>query len=605
MPLNPSRLDIAASEVGGHVRLPPMTRAVSGRRWTLRDFDPATAAAIDAEINCGETFARILAARDVTAETVKSYLNPALRDCLPDPSIMIDMDEAAARIASAIKAGEHCGVFGDYDVDGTSGAAILKSYFNALGAPLEVYLPDRMLEGYGPSIEAFRHLKSLGVSLIITVDCGAAAHSAIDAAAAEGLDIVVLDHHQMDGPPPVGALATVNPNRPDDRSGLTVLSAAGVVFMAVVAVNRILAAGGRFAKAPAPDLLSLLDLVALGLVCDVMPMTGLARVLTAQGLKVLGKRGNAGLAALGARAGVADRPTAYDLGFLLGPRINAAGRIGHARLAFDLLTTPDAARRLELAETLHLMNAERRQIEADVQDDAIARIETGKLYDRPVIVASGEGWHAGVIGIVAGRIKDLYDRPTIVIGVEDGVGKGSARSLSGVDIGAAIRAAKSEGLLTAGGGHAMAAGLTISETAIGPFAEFLDKTCAADVERALARRIQEIDAVIAPSAVSGAFAELVSKAGPYGPGNPEPVFALSFMRADRVRIVGENHVACELVSESGERVRAIAFRAVDTPLGALLTRGTRLHLAGRVKADHWRGGDAGQFQLIDAAEPAA
>lgn len=583
------------------IGLAPMDMPASGRRWRLRAADPETAARIEAATGCQISLAFILAGRGVTAETAQRYLNPSLREEMPDPSTLVDMDRAADRLAAAIMAGERCGVFGDYDVDGACGAAILKRYFDAIGAPLDVYLPDRILEGYGPTIEAFRALKDGGVRLIITVDCGAAAHDAINLAASDGVEIIVLDHHQMDGPPPIGALAVVNPNRPDDRSGLQDLSAAGVVFMSIVALNRALRRAGWFKERPEPDLFQFLDLAALGLVCDVMPMTGLARVMTAQGLKALDRGGNPGLVELGRRAGIAGKSTAYDLGFMLGPRINAAGRIGHARLAFELLTTGDNARRALLAEKLHVMNAERQQVERDVLQAALADIEQRDLARHPVIVAAGEGWHPGVIGIVAGRVKDQFDRPAIVIGVDGGVGKGSARSLPGVDIGAAFRAAKERGLLLAGGGHAAAAGMTISADAIAAFAAFLEDRCRDDVEKSRASRVRDIDAVIATSAVTADFHDLLSAAGPFGPGNPEPVFALCDVRIDRPRIVGAGHIACELVDRAGERARAVAFRADGEPLGALLASGRRLHVAGKVKADSWRGGGAGQIQIIDAA----
>lgn len=595
---------LAPGASGPSLSLPPMKTPASGRRWVLRECDPATAFAIEEATGASPEVARLLAARGVAAGDAEPFLNPSLKRDLPDPSALQDMDAAAARLADAIAAGETCGVFGDYDVDGTCGAAILKLYFDAVGGRLEVYLPDRILEGYGPTIEAFRALKQKGANLIVTVDCGAAAHQAIGEAAAEGLSIIVLDHHQMDGPPPTGAFATVNPHRADDRSGLTLLSAAGVVFMGVVAINRALRARGWFATRREPDLKSFLDLAALGLVCDVMPMTGLARVLTAQGLKVLSNGGNPGLKDLGERAGVKRAVTAFDLGFLLGPRINAAGRIGHARLAFDLLTTDDPARRAALAEKLHVMNAERQAIERAVQEDAVAIVDQRRLHQRAVIVAAGEGWHPGVVGIVAGRLKDRYQRPAIVIGIENGVGKGSARSIAGVDIGAAIRAARQQGLLTAGGGHAMAAGLTAEAARIAELDTFLDKTLRADVDRAVANQRLDIDALVGPSAVTGAFARMLDHVGPFGPGNPEPVFALASMSVESVRVVGDVHLACELASAGGERVRAIAFRAEGEPLGALLKSRRRLHLAGRIKTDDWRGGEAAQFQISDAAEAA-
>ena len=545
--------------------------------------------------------ARVLAARGVTHETALAYLNPSLREALPDPYVLKDMEPAARRIADAILSGERAGVFGDYDVDGTSAAAMLKLYFDALGAPLEIYLPDRMSEGYGPSIEAFLALKEKGARLIVTVDCGATAHGPVDAAAAQGLDLVVLDHHLMNGPPPAGARAVVNPNRPDDISGLTNLSAAGVTFMTAVAVNRLLREAGYFEKRPEPNLLSLLDLAALGLVCDVMPMTGLTRVLVAQGLKVLGADGNPGLKALGKEAGVKGAPSTYHLGFLLGPRINAAGRIGHARLAFELLTTADAERRRFLAEKLHVMNAERQAVEAEVQEAALRAIELNHLDKDEIIVVAGEGWHAGVIGIVAGRLKEIYDRPAIVIGLEGETGKGSGRSISGVDLGAAVAAAKDDGLLIAGGGHAMAAGLSIAASEVDALRRRLNDDLGAAARTARANRTFEIDAVVAPEAATKSFADMIDRAGPYGPGNPEPVFALADMRASAVKTVGQNHIALSLASATGASVRAIAFRAEGEAQGEMLRSGARLHVVGKIRADDWRGGDAGQLQIVDAA----
>jgi len=485
--------------------------------------------------------------------------------------------------------------------DGACAAAILKIYFDRLGAPLDVYLPDRILEGYGPTVEAFSALKTRGAKVIITVDCGAAAYEAVASASGQGVDVVILDHHQMQGPPPREAVATVNPHRPDDMSGLKDLSAAGVTFMTLVGVTRALRSRGYFVTRPEPDLLGLLDLTALGLVCDVMPMTGLARVMVAQGLKVLASRGNPGLVALAARAGASGAPTAYDLGFILGPRINAAGRIGHARLAFELLTTADPARRDLLAERLHVMNAERQDIERAVQEKAVAEVGA---HAAAVIVAAGEGWHPGVVGIVAGRLKDRFERPAIVIGLDGGVGKGSARSSEGVDIGGAIRRAKEAGLLVNGGGHAMAAGLTIRADNIPRLRDFLIADLKDDVDRAVAERSRRIDAVVGAGAVSRRTADDISRAGPYGPGNPEPVFVVADMRAARLKDVGQGHIAATFVDGFGETVRAIAFRAAGEPLGAMLRSDRRLHIASRIKADDWAGEAGAQLHIVDAA-PAA
>ncbi len=583
------------------IALPPISETASGRRWILREANAREILTISQKAGVEPLLARVLAARGVTYDQTDAYLNPSLRETLPDPYVLKDMEAGAGRIADAILNDERVGVFGDYDVDGTSAAAILKLYFTAIDTPLEVYLPDRMSEGYGPSIEAFLALKKQGAKVIVTVDCGAAAHEPVEKAAAQGLDIVVLDHHMMNGPPPEGAVATVNPNRPDDLSGLNNLSAAGVAFITVIAVNRLLREAGHFADRVEPNPLQLLDLTALGLVCDVMDMTGLTRVLVAQGLKVLGQGGNPGLAALGVRAGVKGAPSTYHLGFLLGPRINAAGRIGHARLAFELLTTDDASRRQYLAEKLHVMNAERQAIEAGVQEDALRLIETEQLAADDVIVVAGEGWHPGVVGIVAGRIKETFDKPAIVIGLDGDTGKGSGRSISGVDLGGAITAAKNDGLLIAGGGHAMAAGLTIAAGQVGELRRRLNETLGGEIRAAYANRQLELDAVISPAAVTKTFADMIAQAGPYGPGNAEPVFALTDIRAEYVKVVGQNHLSLTLMGPAGENVRAIAFRAEGEALGKALRAGKRLHVVGKVKADDWRGGDAGQFQISDAA----
>lgn len=581
--------------------LPPIGRTASARRWRLVDADPRTALAIAQKAGVELVVGRALAARGVTPETALSYLNPSLREQMPDPFVLQDMERAVDRLARAVLNGERVGVFGDYDVDGTTAAAILKLYFKGLDAPHSVYLPDRILEGYGPSIEAFRELSQTGATVIVTVDCGATAHAVIERAAAEGMEIVVLDHHQMDGAPPAGAHAVINPNRLDDISGLTNLSAAGVAFMTVTALNRRLRQDGFFSERREPNLMALLDLAALGLVCDVMPITGLTRIIVAQGLKMLGREANPGLAALARRAGVKGSPSTYHLGFLLGPRINAAGRIGHARLALDLLTTDDAARCAELAERLHVMNAERQGIEAAVLDAAIRQVETQGHDDNGVIVAVGEGWHPGVIGIVAGRLKEKFSVPSIVIGVDGETGKGSGRSLGGVNLGGAIRAAKDEGLLLAGGGHAMAAGLTIAREAIAPFTDYINDVLRSAVKAAKETMTLEIDALVAPDAVSRSFADMVERAGPFGPGNPEPVFALADMRVEAAKTVGKGHLSCTLKSESGATVRAIAFRAEESGLAAMLGGAGRLHIAGKVRADDWRGGEAGQFHIVDAA----
>jgi single-stranded-DNA-specific exonuclease len=581
--------------------LPDVSGAASGRAWSLRDADPRAVSTMVQRLGLDPMLARVLIARGVNVDSAPQYLNPKLRHSMPDPYVMKDMEAAAHCIADAVLRGKGIGVFGDYDVDGTSAAALLKKYFDAIGVALPVHLPDRMMEGYGPSIEAFRSLRERGAEIIITVDCGAAAHDVVNAAAAEGLGVVILDHHLMDAPPPAGALATVNPNRPDDISGLENLSAAGVAFLAVVAVNRCLRNASYFKSRNEPDVTELLSLAALGLVCDVMAMTGFTRVLVAQGLKVMAGEANTGLSALAERAGAKGPPSVYHLGFLVGPRINAAGRIGHARLAFEALTTSDVRRRRDLVEKLHVMNAERQAIEAAVQQDALKKIETDGLDTDEIIVVAGEGWHPGVIGIVAGRVKEKYDKPVIVIGVDDGVGKGSGRSISDVDLGGAVSAARKEGLLIAGGGHAMAAGLSVAPDQIPAFRRRLNNELSEAAFRARSERTLSIDAVVGASAVTRSFHDMIGQAGPFGPGNPEPSFALCNVRVAHTKTVGENHLAATLKDSSGFDVRAIAFRAVGEPLGSALQSNERIHVVGKIRPDDWRGGDAGQLQISDVA----
>ncbi|MEM8936892.1 MAG: single-stranded-DNA-specific exonuclease RecJ [Pseudomonadota bacterium] len=596
-------LSEAEPALAAQLSLPSISTTASGKLWRLREADEDAAEKIAREQNLDHLIARALSARGVKPEFAAKYLNPSLKDSLPDPYVLADMERAAETAADAIQSGRNIGVFGDYDVDGTTAASLLYLFFRELGRDVPVYLPDRILEGYGPSASAFSKLKEAGAELVFTVDCGAAAEDAIKAAAREGLDIIVLDHHLMHGPPPANARAVVNPNRADDRSGLNDLSAAGVAVMFMVALNRVLRERGFYAGREEPHLLRYLDLVALGLVCDVMPMTGLARVLTAQGLRILGSGGNQGLRSLGARAGMKGNPSTYHLGFLLGPRINAAGRIGSAQLAFDLMTTPDNDKRALLAEKLHLMNAERQEVEAQVQADAISIISGSEIERDEVIVVAGEGWHPGVVGIVAGRLKEIYGRPAVVIGLEGDIGKGSGRSISGVDLGRAIASLKNDGQLISGGGHAMAAGLTIARDEVDALRAALNATIGEEARIARQNQSLLIDAVVSPLAISARTAFAIDKAGPFGPGNTEPVFTLTDLRAADCKLVGGAHLSVRLESRTGEIFRAIAFRAEGEPLGEILRAKERFHVAGRIKRDDWRGGEAGQLQIVDAARP--
>jgi single-stranded-DNA-specific exonuclease len=528
---------------------------------------------------------------------------PTLRDWLPDPSIFADMDAAAARIADAVQQGQAIVIFGDYDVDGATSAAVLIRFLRSCGGKVGHYIPDRLLEGYGPSAEALVALKQAGADLVVTVDCGTQGFAALEAAAAAGLEVIVVDHHKAGTALPP-ACALVNPNRLDEAPFAAAhghLAAVGMAFLVAVAVNRELRARGWFANREAPDLLALTDLVALGTVADVVPLTGLNRAFVTQGLKVMRQRRNIGLAALCDVAGLKAAPVARDLGFALGPRVNAGGRVGQADLGVRLLTTHDAGEAASIAAELNRLNQERRAIEQAVTDEAIALCSDA---DAACTVVAGPGWHPGVIGIVASRIKERMARPAIVIAIgEDGVAKGSGRSVPGVDLGAAVLAAKDHGLLVAGGGHAMAAGLTVEASRIAELTAFLDERLASAVAAASGARALSIDAAVAPRGVNVGLVGVLDCAGPYGQGWSAPRVASGPWQVVDARIVGENHVKLALSGADGARVKAIAWRQAETPLGAALlgARGRPMHLAGRIKRDDWGGGTAAEIEIDDAA----
>ena len=578
-------------------------RSLTGKRWEERLTDGRQALALSQQFGLPEIVGRVLAARGVLPEEAARFLNPTLRDYLPDPSAFQDMDRAAARLRAAIESGEKVAVFGDYDVDGATSAAVLARFFAALGVPLEVYIPDRLAEGYGPNAPALQRLRAQGVDLVITVDCGITAFEALDAAAAAGLEVIVVDHHAAEPRLPKAA-AVVNPNRLDDTSGHGQLAAVGVAFLLVVALNRALRAAGWYARhgRAEPDLLQWLDLVALGTICDVVPLTGLNRALVAQGLKVMAARRNAGLVALCDVSRMDDKPGTYHAGFLLGPRVNAGGRVGEAPLGARLLCCDDAGEAAAMAARLDAYNAERKEIELQVLDQAIRLVEESGPGEG-LVVAASEGWHAGVIGIVASRLKERFNRPALVVALERGVGKGSARSVPGVDLGAAVIAARQAGLLLNGGGHPMAAGLTVAAETLGELTAFLDAR--------LARRLAEIDyrpalGIDGALKARGATVELLEQietCGPFGVGNVQPRFALPAVRVAKASVVGDNHVRCFLGDAQGGSLKAIAFRALESDLGPALlqTAGLPLHVAGRLQIDRWNGREGVQFIIEDAA----
>lgn len=575
-----------------------VAQSILGQPWRWR------ALAADARDGLGhdDLVAQLLLARGCPPGEIEAHRNPSIRGFMPDPSIFRDMDRAAARLADAVIAREPVAIFGDYDVDGATSAAVLVRLLRDLGLSPCAYIPDRMTEGYGPTEAALLRLQAEGANLIVTVDCGAQAFEPLAAAQDAGIEILVVDHHKCATELP-RAHAVVNPNRLDETEGAAHghLAAVGVCFLLGAALIRTLRTRGFFSDRAEPRLLDLLDLVALGTVADVAQLKGLNRAFVAQGLKVMAQRRNIGLAALTDAARLTRAPTCSDLGFALGPRINAGGRVGRADLGVRLLTTDDPAEARAIAEELNHFNDERRAIEAGVQ----ATAETTVDRDRHVALVSGEGWHPGVIGIVAGRLKEKLDRPAIVIAVDEhGMGKGSGRSISGVDLGAAILAAKEHGLLIAGGGHAMAAGLTVEAHRIAELADFLEERLADAVVRASAGRALLVDAVLAPGGVNPGLVGAMEAGGPYGMGWPAPRIAAGPFRVIRADLVGTNHVRAIVAGADGRSLKAMAFRQADTALGqALLGAGStrRLWLVGRARVDDWSGRDVAELHVEDAA----
>ena len=576
--------------------------SVSGRLWRSRLMDPRLAAQISQTHDLPETVGRVLAARGVSAESVEDFLNPKLRAMLPDPSRLKGMDAAVDRLATAVSAGQTIAVFGDYDVDGATASALLQRYFRMIGGDARVYIPDRLSEGYGPNGPALLKLKSEGVDLVITVDCGIAAYQPLAEAAAAGLDVIVVDHHVAEPRLPL-AVAVVNPNRLDDDSGCGQLAAVGVAFLLMVGLNRALRESGRFAANPEPDLMQLLDLVALGTVCDMVPLTGINRALVSRGLEIMSARGNAGLKALADVARLERRPEAYHLGFVLGPRVNAGGRVGKSDIGARLLATDDADEAAELAHRLDEFNIERRAIEAVVEAQAMSQVEERIGDMGPIIVAVGEGWHAGVVGIVASRLVDRFRRPALVIALADGVGKGSGRSIPGVDLGAAVIAARQAGLLITGGGHPAAAGLSVAQSNIDALRDFLGERLGEAVEKHGARPSLGLDGALQAGAATASLIEQINRIGPFGMGNAEPRFAVAGCGVVRADIVGASHVRCTLADGNKGRLNAIAFRAADKPTGRTLleSRGRTLHVAGHLRSDNWRGRERVQLFIDDVA----
>jgi single-stranded-DNA-specific exonuclease len=584
--------------------------SVLGRPWRDRlDLKSrALAEAIVQQHGLPDALSRVLAGRGVGCDDCVAYLDPTIRTLMPDPSSLAGMEAAADRLARAAERDETVAIFGDYDVDGACSSALLAQFLNACGVPNMIHIPDRIFEGYGPNADAIRALRQRGASLLVTVDCGVTSHGPLAEAAAIGLDVIVLDHHQapVDLPP---AHAIVNPNRQDDLSGLGHLCAAGVTFMTLVALNRILRERGFWTPSrPAPDLMSMIDLVALATVADVVPLKGLNRAFVLRGLDVMRQRGRPGLRALFDVARSSGPPRPQALGYLIGPRINAGGRIGDAGLGARLLLEPDDVEADRIAAELDRLNRERQEIEAvavaEAEAEALAAL--GAADESAVIVTAAEGWHPGVVGLVAARLKERFGRPAIAISLGPEVGTGSARSVPGADIGSAVRAAVEAGILVKGGGHAMAAGLTIARARLGDLRVFLEARLAASVADARRDRSLLVDAALTAGGARPELVNEIERAGPFGSGSPEPIFAFPDHLVADASIVGGAHVRVRLESRDRARLDAIAFRCADQPLGKALlaARGETLHVAGSLSLDRWGGAEKTSLRIVDAARRA-
>jgi single-stranded-DNA-specific exonuclease len=579
-----------------------VSRSILGQPWRWRG---SACDGFDDGFQPDDLVDQLLMARGVIREELMRHREPTIRGFMPDPSIFRDMDTAAARLADAVEAGEEVAVFGDYDVDGATSAALLVRLLRDLGKTPRAYIPDRLMEGYGPSGEALVRLAREGATLIVTVDCGAQAFEALAMARAEGVDVVVVDHHKCASQLPL-AKALVNPNRLDEDDEAAAhghLAAVGVCFLLGAALIRVLRTRGFFAGRPEPRLIDLLDLVALGTVADVAQLRGLNRAFVTQGLKVMAGKRNVGLAALAEAARLSKPPTCTDLGFALGPRINAGGRVGKSDLGVRLLTTEDEEEARTIAAELDRFNEERRAIELTVCE-AAEQLCVGQ-GNRAVALVSGLGWHPGVIGIVAGRLKEKLGRPAIVIAIgEDGIGKGSGRSITGVDLGAAVLAAKDSGLLIAGGGHAMACGVTVAADQIDALADFFEERLAEDVARATDGRALLLDAILAPGGVCPTLCDALDLGGPYGAGWPAPRVAAGPVRIVKADIVGNGHLRVVVAGDDGRRIKTIAFRMAESALGEALLSAPphrKLWIAGRIKRDEWGDRVAAEMHLEDAA----
>jgi single-stranded-DNA-specific exonuclease len=581
-------------------------QSATGHRWVER-LDARTgniALAIAQKHGVPDLVSRILAGRGVSEDDAPTFLDPTIRELMPDPKTVTDLEPVAARIVQAILAREPVAIFGDYDVDGASSSALLSRVLSHFAVPHEIYIPDRIFEGYGPNPAAMEELVRRGAKLIVTVDCGTNSAVALAAGKAAGADICVIDHHQPGGTLPEG-IPVANPNREDDLSGLGHLCAAGVVFMVLVETIRQLR--GK-TETPLPDLLSMLDLVALATVCDVVPLVGLNRAFVVKGLQIARKFGNPGLAALAKVSRIGEPLNAFHFGFLIGPRINAGGRIGDAALGARLLTLDDPNEAQAIAERLDQLNAERQAMEKIMLEQAESAIgfDLAGGGGPPVIVAADEKWHPGIVGLIAARLKEKARRPAFAIAFNpNGTGTGSGRSIAGIDLGRLVRKAVEEGILVKGGGHAMAAGITIEKSRLGDLRVFFEQESAEAVAVLSADAELEIDGALSAGAATLGLIESMERVGPYGTGNPAPLLVLPNHRLTNCRIVGNGHVSISLSAMDKSNLQAIAFRTEGTPLGDFLHAniGNIIHAAGHLSVNHFNGRRTVQMRIVDAAAP--
>lgn len=585
-----------------------VARSANDNAWRerLSAAESRSAMAIAQLHGLPDVLARVLAARGVSQDDAPEFLEPSLKSLMPDPSSLQDMDAAVTRLADALQSGKKIAIFGDYDVDGATSSAVLAKYLQWLGQDPVIHIPDRIIEGYGPNGPAIEHLRQSGAELLVTLDCGSTSFEAFETARKLNLDVVVIDHHQVGEDLP-DVIALVNPNRQDDLSGQGHLAAVGVTFLFLVGLNRELRRRGAFEGRQQPDLMALLDLVALGTVCDVVPLQGLNRAYVTRGLTVMHQRRNYGLTALADVARVNGKPVPYHLGFLIGPRINAGGRIGDAALGARLLTTEDPHEARSIAERLDLLNSERQAMEAHMLEEAGAQASLMiDSRDPAVLLTGSDDWHPGIVGLIAARLKEAHRRPAFAIAYDaSGKGTGSGRSIPGVDLGRAVREAVENGLLEKGGGHAMAAGLTVRREKTDDLEVFFNQSLKKDVEDATRNREIKIDAALTATGATLDLLELLEKAGPYGAGHSEPVFAFPAHRVAFSDVVGKGHVRATLNSGDGSPLKAICFKADDKPHGKMLLegRGRNLHVAGTLSIDTWQGTPKVQLRILDVADP--